>query len=746
MKKLFVSILALAAFAACQSNFDDVTANTPGMGEQVVPEGMVRIYAEVGVGEEDTKATYGDDFSALWEENDQIALLQESANYGEAFTTVNKLNIKSGAGTSKAAFNGDITVPTESPRRYHIAYPTAAVSFNTSSTLTKTSESTYTYSDTELGDRVARFTASASFEYQYNSTLNITVPTKQNGKWEPYMYASTEEAVNSNAIGAKILTTLTGAIAVRAYKPNEDGTKTPLQLKAIAVTATKPIAGAFSGTAKSVGSLGTVTGDTTPGKYSTVSEDDVNIGITKWEGMKDGRNDSDNLLLAKAQSMTPASVDPTGALSLSFAGSEYTVGAEDTEWVAADNDGNYTYYLNVAPFENADLTIMATAIDGSTLIRSVSAQTLVASQRKGYNFTWEEATLSVGGIESWYDDYAKSNFELAGNTLYVRNLEVKGVPADQVTAVGVRVYDANDNIYKETAEEGVLSLPQVVVSDVQNGTYTICAYAKVTVNGKERELIGSPATKNVTSIPSLTNYSVLSSYSKDGAVAKNNSIDGHLLKVTASLSDDYFVNNGLATIEVYNGDTPLGNITNGEWSEPNAALGQYGCYVKIKFTNNYEIKSTEYTTHVTGIPYYIDPTSAKLAGWSNNNTGTQQSRLLLQKSSAYIVSNDIFKVPEDCKVDVEIKAAGYHGWGSSTMKLYVYSTSSAAVTSGDYFTVKGNQYYPNQAQWETYTKTCTLTTNANDISIYGSISSSGISGFTQSIMLEDIWVNYNIEL
>ena len=166
MKKLFISIVALAAFVACQSNFDDVTINTPGFDNGAIPEGLVSVYAEVGVGG-DTKATYGDDMSAMWEENDQIALLQESANYGSTFSGVNTLDIKRGAGTNSAAFWGDITVPTESPRIYHIAYPVSAVSFNTSSTINKTSESTYTYSDLETFDRVGRFTAHASFDYTY---------------------------------------------------------------------------------------------------------------------------------------------------------------------------------------------------------------------------------------------------------------------------------------------------------------------------------------------------------------------------------------------------------------------------------------------------------------------------------------------------------------------------------------------------------------------------------------------------
>lgn len=677
MKKLFVSILALAAFAACQSNFDDVTANTPGMGEQVVPEGMVRIYAEVGVGEEDTKATYGDDFSALWEENDQIALLQESANYGEAFTTVNKLNIKSGAGTSKAAFNGDITVPTESPRRYHIAYPVAAVSFETNTSLNVVVESdNYHESTWQMG----QYSATGYGVYTYNSTLNITIPADQSGKWEPYMYASTEEAVNSNAIGAKTLTTLTGAIAVRAYKPNADGTKTPLQLKAIAVTASKPIAGTFSGTAQSEGRTATITGEKSEGNKSNV--------LNKDEMIADARGK----LTTALQAYTATSTTVTNALSLSFTGNEYTVGAKDTEWVAADNDGNYTYYLNVAPFENADLTIMATAIDGSTLIRSVSAQTLVASQRKGYNFTWEDATLSVGGIESWYDDYAKSNFELAANTLYVRNLEVKGVSADQVVTLGVVV---NGELHEATATSGVLTIDKIEISGLANGKYTAKGYAKVIVNGEERELIGSLATKNVTSIPTLTSYSVLSSYSKDGKVEKNNSIDGHLLKVTASLSDDYFVNNGLATIEVYNynDDNKLGDIVNGEYSKPNAALGQYGCYVKISFTNGYLITSDEYETHVTGIPYSVsfDGISSLPANWSGNNVkytgrtgdGNEVLRLYGDKTSSKSgwIRSPQYGIPTnvDVKVFVEwyVYSAGSLWPSSSTGYLYVNASGSS---------------------------------------------------------------------
>ena len=94
MKKLFVSILALAAFAACQSDFNDVNLDAPQQGGNANVGGSYTIYAEVGVGEDDTKATYGDGLKATWEESDQIALLQEHADYNKPFSVVNKLNIK----------------------------------------------------------------------------------------------------------------------------------------------------------------------------------------------------------------------------------------------------------------------------------------------------------------------------------------------------------------------------------------------------------------------------------------------------------------------------------------------------------------------------------------------------------------------------------------------------------------------------------------------------------------------------
>ena len=158
MKKLFVSILALAAFAACQSDFNDVNFDAP-QGGIVVSQGEHTIYAEVGVGEEDTKATYGDGLKATWEDNDQLALLQEHADYGTTFSKVNKLNIKEGWGTNKALFNGDISVDATAPRVYHIAYPASAVSFSTNLSLTKSSDCSYETNESTPGMSYFRATA-----------------------------------------------------------------------------------------------------------------------------------------------------------------------------------------------------------------------------------------------------------------------------------------------------------------------------------------------------------------------------------------------------------------------------------------------------------------------------------------------------------------------------------------------------------------------------------------------------------
>ncbi len=717
MKKLFVSILALAAFAACQSNFNDVDYDTPEFGGVENVGGSHTIYAEVGVGEE-TKATYGDDLSALWEEGDQIALLQEHADYGKTFSATNKIGIKNGVGTNYASFSGDISVDSTDPRIYHIVYPGSAASFNV--TMSQSVEGV-SYTNHQAG--MNNWSATGYAKCTYNSTVNVVVPTSQSGKWEPYLYASTDEAVKSEAIGAKTLNTLTGAIAIRAYEP--DGV-TPKQLKSIAVTATKPIAGVFAGTATSVGNTVTITGEKSGLQVG---------GLEQFEKETKGKALANLTSALQGYEATTTSV--TKALSLAFEGDQYTVGAEDTAWVEADADDNYTYHLNVAPFEGADLTIMATAMDGSTLVRTISAQSLAAGHRKGYVFKWEEATLSVGSIETWYDD-CDTTIGLEGNTLYVNNLEVNGVSADHVLTLGVNI---DGTLHEATAKSGILTIDQIKISGMANDQHTVFAYAKVLVNGQEKELIGSVATKTITSIPTITGFTVKTSYSNNGSVAKDNNFAGNKLTMNADISDAYFKTADLVkSYTFYYGNKSV-NPTLGTAKDITVApseWGQYDCYVKIELRNDYVLESNAIESYVTGIPCEADWTKADYSDWSLVTCSDKGSNLEVARNKTGGFFTPVFKVPAATGIKVQYEASSLQP-AESKRKIYVAVVGGSA-TSLDTSSSENFRYH-NEADSSTYSYQTWSKTNLS-ISNGQKVSAAFNAGSIYTVLIRKFKVEY----
>ncbi len=708
MKKLFVSILALAAFAACQSDFNDVNLDAPQGGNANVG-GSHTIYAEVGVGEDDTKATYGDGLKATWEENDQIALLQENANYGSTFSVVNKLNIKDGWGTSKALFSGEISVDATAPRVYHIAYPASAVNFSTSSSLSLVGDISYENSS-NLGYQLK---ASGVYDYTYNSTLNITVPATQNGKWEPYMYASTSEAVASNGIGAKTLTTLTGAIAIRAFEP--DGV-TPKQLKQITITSSDAaIAGTFSGTATSVGSLGTVSGDETA--WHTAFEE------------SSAKSKARASLESKAQGMAPASTSVVKAMSLSFAGNTKSVTANNLEAIASEDDGNYTYYVNVAPatLPAGTLTIVAVATDGSSLTRVVNKDVVVAaSHRVGFNLTWESATLNGATIETWYNDWNNgSQFQLAGNTLYVDNVSVAGnIAADHVLAIGVRI---NGEFHEASKQSGVLAISPIVISDLSSGVYRVQPVAKVLINGVEKWLECAEVEKIVTSIPQVIDYSVRTSYSSNGSVAKTNDINGDILRVKANISDSYVANNlvnGKTYTICYGSNTATQTLgAEKEITLAYGAWGQYVCYVKITLANGYVCESTKYTTHVTGIPYTYNFDAVRndnnnWLGWTPqgaSKASTSAGYKVTKLNSKYMVSP---KHHTPTSIGITATAACYAYLSKANFVMSATNATNAKSTSGTSQSVSGKVYTNSMIANNTTSKSWNINVSSDTPYIY----------------------------
>ena len=659
MKKLFISITALMAFVACESGFNGFNEEAPQFGGNA-SVGEHTIYAEVGVGE-DSRATYGDDLSAMWEEGDQIALLQEHADYGKTFSTVNKLNIKQGWGTSSAFFSGDITVDATSPRVYHIAYPASAVKFNVSSSLALVSGISYQNNSPIAGYQLI---ASGVYDYTYNSTLTITLPAQQNGKWEPYMYASTSEAVASNGIGAKTLTTLNGAIAIRAFEP--DGV-TPKQLKSITITSSDvAIAGAFSGTATSVGSLGTVTGDETA--WHTAFEE------------SSAQSKARASLESKAQSMEPTSTSVTKAMSLSFNGSERVITLTNLENIPMDSEGYYTYYVNIAPTTVGTLEIQALDINGGEIDRIVNDQTFTASHRKGYKLTWEEATLVPGTIETWYDNWNSSSFELAGNTIYAHNIGVNGVPADHVLALGVEI---DGQLHAASAQSGVLSQKELKIEGVANGTYSICTYAKIMLNGYEKVLRGDVKTITVTPIPTAT-YSVYTSYSNNGSKALRNDVYGNEYRARVDISDIYIQTNFVKSTTLTYGGSSVALTLGQEW-KTTLGYGAYNSTIKVVLKNGYTLTSPTYATYVTGIPYTLN-TSSNDGTWTedpNVSWNTDGGVRLGYMSGGVASIEKRFYLPANTAVAIENSGSvrGSAGVTRSTYDLYVSDYNSSVYST-----------------------------------------------------------------
>ena len=704
MKKLFVSILALAAFVACQSDFtSEIEYNAPQYNGSENVGGSHIVYAEVGVGAADTKATYGEGLKATWEEGDQLALLQEHADYGKPFGVVNKLNIKEGWGTNYAAFNGDISVDATSPRVYHMAYPAEAVSFVASLSLTKNGETTYAYNDGSY--QCGYWYGSANFNYVYETSLNITVPTTQNGKWTPYMYASTSESVASYGIGAKTLTTLTGAVAIRVFEA--DGV-TPKQLKSITITSSDAaIAGTFTGVSTSAASM-SITGDATSKEYSVVSAGD----IAWYEGYTKGKAAAEELLVAKAQAYEPTSTTVVEPMSLSFTGNEKSITLTNLESVAMDAEGYYTYYVNVAPATVGTLEIKATDVNNGEIMREVSNQTFVASHRKGYMLTWEDATMVPGVVETWYDNWNSSSFELAGNTIYVRNFGVNGVTADHILTLGVEI---NGQLHEASAKSGVVSVDEIKIEGVENGAYEVCTYAKIILNGYEKVLKSDVETVVVTAIPTAS-YTIYSSYSNNGEQSLRNDINGSELRASVALSDSYIQQNYVQSATLTYGSSSAAMTVGQEWKSA-VSYDAHNTSIKVVLKNGYTLTSPNYITHVTGIPFTMT-TSSNADGWSEdgnvkwNTSGGVQLGKNQFSGSASITKT--FHIP--AALTVKVSSNGIVNGTGSLVKV----ENTATVTVGSTTVASKTQNGKSEASWSCSNANASMSSSSNTVKVNSS--------------------------
>lgn len=247
MKKIFISILSAAMFAACaKTETEDVIPVNPEPEDEAQT-----VYVEIGATTgSDTKATYDKDLKAYWEAGDQILAVQGSATSdtwvalgGTKYANSTSLAITSGAGSSSALFAGDIEVKdSKNNRFFHFAYP------SNSSLQTKTD-----------------LPATLFGNVTTTTTCSYTVPSEQDGKWTPFLCTSTtEKTTATNITNIDFGTSRNACFAVRVFET--DG-KTPKKIKSITITAENNIVGTISATTENDGSF---------------NDDKVVFGISGW--------------------------------------------------------------------------------------------------------------------------------------------------------------------------------------------------------------------------------------------------------------------------------------------------------------------------------------------------------------------------------------------------------------------------------------------------------------------------------
>lgn len=234
MKKIFISILSAAMFAACaKTETEDVIPVNPEPEDEAQT-----VYVEIGATTgSNTKATYDKDLKAYWEAGDQILAVQGSASSkdwvafgGTEYADGEPLYIKSGAGSSSALFANDIKIYDNRNRFFHFAYP-SNISLKTTTDLPATSFGSVTTT----------------------TTCTYTVPSEQDGKWTPFLCTSTTDKTKAeNITNIDFGTSRNACFAVRVFET--DG-KTPKKIKSITITAENNIVGTISATTENDGSF-----------------------------------------------------------------------------------------------------------------------------------------------------------------------------------------------------------------------------------------------------------------------------------------------------------------------------------------------------------------------------------------------------------------------------------------------------------------------------------------------------------
>ena len=257
-------------------------------------------------------------------------------------------------------------------------------------------------------------------------------------------------------------------------------------------------------------------------------------------------------------------------------------------------------------------------------------------------------SIVPANIETWFNDYRTSLQQLEGNSIYVDAIEVLGVPAKNVWSIGVNI---NGEFYEISTCD--TSTSPTKITGIPSGQYEIQSYAKIAINGSFYELYGSPITKIVTSIPTIS-CSIDSSYSHNSSTLLRNDIQGNKIYVSATLSDLY-VQNNLIQSATFTCGSVAHSLIMGSQFMCSVANGAYKTWITVVLGNGYTITSPGYTTHVTGIPYVMT-TSSNVDNCITNGGaewGTDGGVRLGHKSSGEYYISKTFYAPKDIAISIE---------------------------------------------------------------------------------------------
>lgn len=351
MKNRLLWIAALLMAAGCSDTNEELFAPNGEAEPEFTPEIH---YVRVGAAADgDVRASYDESLKTFWESGDEIKALMGLTSqtllsgYNRTYAS-STLALETGEGTNRGVFAGNMETPWsgKGDQYFHFLYPAAAGSLS--------------------------LRANSGINAKHPATCSITIPSEQEGRWIPYMWASTGEKTSWDNLTHVDFNILNGSLAIRVY---ESDRTTPKQLSAITVSIPD------TGTGSLVGTFTASTNDS----FANAAFELTNTGRT----------------------ITATGLERIG-----------TVG------------GLYEYRLNVVPGTVEGLELTLTGADGTVVTRHANARTFRVNTRSGLNVYWDDATISMDRAASWYEDQT-----LEGGKLYL-DATIAGASAGSVEEIG----------------------------------------------------------------------------------------------------------------------------------------------------------------------------------------------------------------------------------------------------------------------------------------------------------------------